>query len=92
MKSERWYDIKCDICSKRLSSDYKMGMQCSRESAIKLAKAIGYKDTILGTACPICRRDVFHENVDCSEWEVSYEEALKYQKLADEIMNNTDKT
>ena len=69
MKTERYYDIKCDICGRHLSSDYRMEMQPSREDCIRLARSIGFKDTILGTACPFCRRDVFKEDIDCSRWE-----------------------
>lgn len=69
MKPERFYDLKCDTCGRWLSSDFGTGMLYSREECLKIAKAIGFKDTILGTACPTCRRDTFKENVDCSRWD-----------------------
>lgn len=68
MKPERYYDLKCDICGRHMSTDFNTGMLYSREDCLKTAKAIGFKDTILGTACPICRRDTFKEDIDCSRW------------------------
>ncbi len=69
MKAERWYDVKCDICKRHLSTDYQAGKQATAKEAVKTAKIIGFKDTILGTACPMCRRDTFHEDIDCSRWQ-----------------------
>lgn len=36
--------------------------------------------------------ELTYKKKEHSEWKVSSELALKYQKMADEIMNNTDKT
>ena len=33
--------------------------------------------------------ELTYKKKEDSEWKVSYDEALKYQKLADEVMNNT---
>lgn len=69
MKPERYYDLKCDICGRYLSTDFNTGMFSSREECLKNAKAIKFKDTILGTTCPICRKNTFKEDIDCSRWE-----------------------
>jgi len=35
MKTEKWYDVKCNRCGRYLSSDYDNGMATSAEEAIK---------------------------------------------------------
>ena len=61
MKVEKYYDIKCDICGRYLSTDFNKGMWPTRESCIAAAKRIGFKNTAAGTVCPICQE---HENID----------------------------
>lgn len=69
MKPEKYYDLKCDICGRHLSTDFNTGMFLSRGECLKTAKILKFKDTILGIACPICRKNTFEENIDCSRWE-----------------------
>lgn len=73
MKPEKYYDLKCDICGRHLSTDFGTGMFSSRKTCLKTAKILKFKDTILGiarpiwilgTACPICRKNVLKENID----------------------------
>lgn len=69
MKPEKYYDLKCDVCGRHLSTDFNTGMFSSREECLKTAKIMKFKDTILGTTCPICRKNTFKEDIDCSRWE-----------------------
>ena len=71
MKPEKYYDLKCDVCGRHLSTDFNTGMFSSREECLKTAKIIKFKDTILGTTCPICRKNVFKEDIDCSRWNIA---------------------
>ena len=43
MKVDRYYDVQCDHCGKSLSTDYHLGFFTSRDTAIKVAKRIGFK-------------------------------------------------
>lgn len=55
MKTEKWYDVKCEICGCYLSSDFERGMQPSRELAIKEAKEEGFKVKDGKNVCPCCQ-------------------------------------
>lgn len=56
MKVERWYDIKCDLCGRHLSSDFGVGMLRDREETIRTAKIEGFKEDKFSkmVLCPIC--------------------------------------
>lgn len=54
MKTEKWYDVKCEICRRYLSTDFGYGMQPTRELALKYAKEVGYKTKNNKNVCPHC--------------------------------------
>ena len=55
MKIEKWYDVRCEICGRYLSTDYEAGMQRTRETALKEAKEVGFKTKQGKNVCPCCQ-------------------------------------
>lgn len=63
MKVDRYYDVQCDHCGRNLSTDYHLGFFTSRDTAIKVAKRIGFKtDKNNQNICPCCAGVVFTFN------------------------------
>lgn len=55
MKTEKWYDVSCEICGRYISTDFGCGMQRTREKAVVVAKSVGYKTINGKTICPYCQ-------------------------------------
>lgn len=54
MKTDIYYDIGCDLCSKHMSTDYNMGMAETKKEAVSWAKKSGWKTVDGKNVCPIC--------------------------------------
>ena len=55
MKVQRWYDVRCDVCFRYLSTDFAVGMQPTRDFAEKEARRCGFKTKDGKIVCPICQ-------------------------------------
>lgn len=54
MKTEKWFDVCCDLCGYCVSTDFGKGFAWSSKEAIAWARELGYKDYKGKTVCPCC--------------------------------------
>ena len=62
MKTEKYYDVRCEECGFHLSTDYHRGMSQSRVQAVKWAFIEGFKVVDGKTLCPDCIRNLKEKN------------------------------
>ena len=59
MRIERYYDVGCDYCGRRLSSDFNWGLCESSREAESAAKFVGFSTQKALNICPCCKGVVF---------------------------------
>lgn len=64
MKIKKWYDICCDCCTRRRSTDFGWDVEHNKKGLAKKARQEGWRTYKGSNICPICVKNLEDKGVN----------------------------